>query len=76
MLIGTGVSLEHFVSSTVSWVRASIEFDKWIVEQLGLEAEIEGDSDKKPVTTRPEAVHPPPGCAGPRSDRLRGPASV
>ena len=22
--------LEHFVSSTVSWVRASIEFDKWL----------------------------------------------
>lgn len=37
MLIGTGVSLEHFVSSVVSWVRASIEFDKWMVEQLGLE---------------------------------------
>ncbi|WP_411079551.1 YbjN domain-containing protein [Streptomyces sp. cmx-18-6] len=36
MLIGTGVSLEHFVSSTVSWVRASIEFDKWLLEHLGL----------------------------------------
>ena len=51
MLIGTGVALEHFVSSTVSWVRASIEFDKWLVEQLGLEKEIdstegdEGDGD-------------------------------
>lgn len=47
MLIGTGVSLEHFVSSTVSWVRASIEFDKWIVEQLGLEADIESSDDDK-----------------------------
>ncbi|MFF4100048.1 YbjN domain-containing protein [Streptomyces sp. NPDC001903] len=50
MLIGTGVSLEHFVSSTVSWVRASIEFDKWLVEQLGLEKEIDstdGESDDK-----------------------------
>ncbi|MEU5837573.1 YbjN domain-containing protein [Streptomyces diacarni] len=48
MLIGTGVSLEHFVSSTVSWVRASIEFDKWLVEQFGLEKEIdssEGDGE-------------------------------
>ncbi|MFF6933883.1 YbjN domain-containing protein [Streptomyces sp. NPDC008312] len=47
MLIGTGVSLEHFVSSTVSWVRASIEFDKWLVERLGLEADTktaEGDA--------------------------------
>ncbi|MFD9489094.1 YbjN domain-containing protein [Streptomyces sp. NPDC059991] len=48
MLIGTGVALEHFVSSTVSWVRASIEFDKWLVEQLGLEKaaeEAEGDDE-------------------------------
>lgn len=45
MLIGTGVSLEHFVSSTVSWVRASIEFDKWLVEQLGLEKDIESSAD-------------------------------
>jgi hypothetical protein len=36
LLIGLGVGLEHFVSSTVSWVRASIEFDKWVVETLGL----------------------------------------
>ncbi len=46
MLIGVGVALEHFVSSTVSWVRASVEFDKWLVEQLGLEADIESDDDK------------------------------
>ena len=44
MLIGTGVSLEHFVSSTVSWVRASIEFDKWLLERLGL-APAEGKTD-------------------------------
>lgn len=44
MLISTGVALEHFVSSTVSWVRASIEFDKWLVETLGLQQEL--DSDK------------------------------
>jgi hypothetical protein len=36
LLIGLGVGLEHFVSSTVSWVRASIEFDKWVVDTLGL----------------------------------------
>lgn len=43
MMIGTGVALEHFVSSTVSWVRASIEFDKWLVDQLGLEKSVEGE---------------------------------
>ena len=47
MLIGTGVSLEHFVSSTVSWVRAAIEFDRWLVEQLGLEQEV-SETDEKP----------------------------
>lgn len=36
MLVGTGVALDHFVSSTVSWVRASIEFHRWLVDQLGL----------------------------------------
>jgi hypothetical protein len=44
MLIGAGVALEHFVSSTVSWVRASIEFDKWLVETLGLTKDAEAGS--------------------------------
>lgn len=48
MLIGTGVSLEHFVSSTVSWVRAAIEFDRWLVEQLGLEQAVDSADDEKP----------------------------
>ncbi|MFC7217050.1 YbjN domain-containing protein [Streptomyces polyrhachis] len=48
MLIGTGVSLEHFVSSTVSWVRASVEFDKWLVETLGLATEVEESTEDKP----------------------------
>ncbi|MDB1086044.1 YbjN domain-containing protein [Streptomyces sp. ACA25] len=45
MLIGTGVALEHFVSSTVSWVRASIEFDKWLVETLGLTKEADAAAE-------------------------------
>lgn len=45
LLIGLGVGLEHFVSSTVSWVRASIEFDRWVVETLGLEKDVESPSD-------------------------------
>ncbi|GHE94553.1 hypothetical protein GCM10017786_29510 [Amycolatopsis deserti] len=44
MLIGTGVALEHFVNSTVSWIRASMEFDKWLVEHLGLAADLDGDT--------------------------------
>lgn len=42
MLIGQGINLEFFVSSTVSWVRAAIEFDRWLAEQLGLEQEVDG----------------------------------
>jgi len=45
VLIGLGVGLEHFVSSTVSWVRASIEFDKWVVETLGLAKDADGDAE-------------------------------
>jgi hypothetical protein len=43
MLLGLGVGLEHFVSSTVSWVRASVDFDRWVTEQLGLEKDAESD---------------------------------
>ncbi|MFI1014318.1 YbjN domain-containing protein [Streptomyces sp. NPDC020965] len=52
MLVGTGVNLEHFVSSTVSWVRAAIEFDKWLAEQLGLETAagpVDGTGNEKPT---------------------------
>lgn len=49
MLIGTGVSLEHFVSSTVSWVRASIEFDKWLVETFGLTPTEDKPTEQKPA---------------------------
>lgn len=48
LLIGLGVGLEHFVSSTVSWVRACIEFDKWVVDTLGLAKDADaadGDAD-------------------------------
>ena len=44
MLIGLGVNLEYFVSSTVSWVRASVEFDQWLTQQLGLAK----DADAEP----------------------------
>jgi hypothetical protein len=44
-VVGMGVSLEHFVSSTVSWVRASIEFDKWVGETLGLEKDADSGID-------------------------------
>ncbi|MGC5410894.1 YbjN domain-containing protein [Streptomyces sp. DT225] len=54
MLIGTGVSLEHFVSSTVSWVRASIEFDKWLLERLGL-APAEQKSEDGTEQSAPDA---------------------
>jgi hypothetical protein len=48
LLIGLGVAPDHFVNTTVSWIRASIEFDKWLVETLGLEQDAEsgeGDGD-------------------------------
>ncbi|MEU9608732.1 YbjN domain-containing protein [Streptomyces sp. NPDC048057] len=43
MLIGMGVSLDHFVSSTVSWVQASMEFDNWFAIEMGFKAPPEGD---------------------------------
>ncbi|MFJ8159174.1 YbjN domain-containing protein [Streptomyces sp. NPDC094468] len=46
MLIGPGVALEYFVSSTLGWVRAAVEFDKWLVEQPGLTEDV--DNSEKP----------------------------
>jgi hypothetical protein len=43
MLIGMGVSIDHFAATTVSWIQASIEFNKWLGERLGLEEDTEGD---------------------------------
>jgi hypothetical protein len=34
------------VSSTVSWVRAAIEFDRWLVEQLGLTEDVDEAAEK------------------------------
>ncbi|KRV47626.1 hypothetical protein AQ490_06970 [Wenjunlia vitaminophila] len=35
MVLAGGVNLEHFVSSTASWVQAAIGFDQWLTERLG-----------------------------------------
>ncbi|GAB2583520.1 YbjN domain-containing protein [Streptomyces capparidis] len=43
MILAAGVNLEHFVSSTASWVQAAIGFDQWLAERLGLEEKPEGD---------------------------------
>ncbi|MFB9836211.1 YbjN domain-containing protein [Actinoallomurus acaciae] len=48
MIVGTGVSLEHFVASTVSSVRAAIEFEDWLVKRLGLNPEIDFATDEEP----------------------------
>lgn len=47
MVVTGGVNLEHFVSSTASWVQASIAFDQWLTERLGLPDEKKPD-EKKP----------------------------
>ncbi|GAB2876692.1 YbjN domain-containing protein [Streptomyces mayteni] len=46
MLIGAGVGFDHFVASLVSWVRASVEFDRWLVERLGLEKDAESSEEQ------------------------------
>jgi hypothetical protein len=45
MLIGMGVSIDHFAATTVSWIQASIEFNKWLGERLGLEEDGEAGAD-------------------------------
>ncbi|MGK5532066.1 YbjN domain-containing protein [Streptomyces sp. URMC 129] len=45
LLLGAGVAFDHFVATLVSWVRAAGEFDKWIVERLGLAKDVEESGD-------------------------------
>jgi hypothetical protein len=40
MLIGVGVGVDHFVASTVSWIRAAIEFDTFLMEALGMAKDV------------------------------------
>jgi len=46
-LIGMGVNLDHYVATTVSWIQASIEFNKWLGERLGLETESDEEGDEE-----------------------------
>ncbi|MFF1870413.1 YbjN domain-containing protein [Streptomyces sp. CB03911] len=43
MIVGTGVNLEYFVTTTANWTQAAVGFEQWIVERLGLQKDIEGD---------------------------------
>ncbi|WP_059009804.1 type III secretion system chaperone family protein [Streptomyces specialis] len=45
LLLGAGVAFDHFVATVVSWVRAAGEFDKWIVERLGLAKDVEESAE-------------------------------
>ena len=42
---GTGVAMDHWVASTVSWIRTAVEFTPWLVDRLGLEADIDSAGD-------------------------------
>ena len=43
MIVGTGVNLDYFVTTTANWTQAAVGFEQWIVERLGLQNEIEGE---------------------------------
>lgn len=52
MIVGNGVSLEYFVGTTANWTQASVGFEQWMVERLGLQDEIEDkdtDGDEGPT---------------------------
>ncbi|MBB0243301.1 YbjN domain-containing protein [Streptomyces alkaliphilus] len=76
LLIGMGVALDHFISSTVSWVRASIEFDKWLTETLGLAKDADSagagtdapDAGTGDVSDKGDAGEAGDGEKGPRAD--------
>ncbi len=58
MIVGTGVNLEYFVTTTANWTQAAVGFEQWIVERLGLQKDIEGqekaDGDDEDGSDAPE----------------------
>jgi len=48
MIVGMGVTLDYFVAMTANWTQASIAFDKWLTERLGLVTEVDGEGGEKP----------------------------
>ncbi|MGW4895360.1 YbjN domain-containing protein [Kitasatospora sp. NPDC004240] len=43
MIVGTGVNLDYFVTTTANWTQAAVGFEQWIVERLGLQKDIEDE---------------------------------
>jgi hypothetical protein len=41
MVIPGGVNIDYFVSTTVGWIQAAVGFHAWLLDRLGLEAEVE-----------------------------------
>ncbi|MDH6138038.1 MULTISPECIES: YbjN domain-containing protein [Kitasatospora] len=41
MIIGTGVNIDYFITTTANWTQAAVGFEQWIVERLGLQEDIE-----------------------------------
>ncbi|MEY9849448.1 YbjN domain-containing protein [Streptacidiphilus sp. MAP5-3] len=43
MIVGMGVNINYFAAMVVNWVQASVTFNQWISERLGLVKEVDGD---------------------------------
>lgn len=55
MILAQGVNLEHFISSTASWIQAAIGFDQWMAQRMGLEKEKPGETPDGDGPAAPEA---------------------
>lgn len=64
LVVGAGVYLEHFVTSVVSWVRAAIEFDRWLLEQPGLTHQTSPGAGGNPDAGGIPGAGDPGGTAG------------
>ncbi|MCC9311274.1 YbjN domain-containing protein [Kitasatospora sp. RB6PN24] len=41
MIIGTGVNIDYFITTTANWTQAAVGFEQWMVERLGLQEDID-----------------------------------
>jgi hypothetical protein len=45
MIVGMGVNINYFVAMTANWTQASVAFDQWLANRLGLVKDVDGSAE-------------------------------
>ncbi|WP_370096871.1 YbjN domain-containing protein [Streptacidiphilus sp. MAP12-20] len=56
MIVGMGVNINYFMAMVVNWVQASVTFNQWMNERLGLVQDVDGKGDDADGAAGPEGT--------------------